>query len=1763
MTVQRTCLSRVVSAACVAIVAVPTVVLGVLAPSGPPASADSSATFGLNEVKDVQPVSSSASPLRPGDTLQYTIGFSCSSIVQGDTCAGATVTDVLPTYTDLDGETAQLTFVSHTTPPSWSFDGVSTNADGLQQITWTAGPGLAAGSSGAMFVTLRIPPGTVPVTPAPQEFTNTAVGSFQGQQPTAVSPISYVSALAPASQITKSGPSQALLNAAGTDPVSHTVRICPAPGTALWPNYTVVDTLPLGATVVTDPLPFGGAFAPDPAAEPTTGGTITWELTPANRPAVDSQGCLPVPFQVQYVNAAAGGDASNEIGETKTNVVAATGFDGDPGAGQSIGPAQTTLTLTGPVTRFSRSKNTGGNFYVADGDVVEYRIGASNTSDAEAEPFSTATLTDGPLPEEFTLTEIRTGTWGGSGGASPSVTAVIETSPDGDTWTQVAAAPGTTVTTGLAGVRHVRWVFTSTGAPAIGPGWAASGQRLIGTVSGAPVPSENLVNCVVLTGVQAGVEQNRGQSCATVQLEVPQPHPSIAKSVGGASPSGRPSGQFEPGDTVTYTLTVRNDGDATGPLVDPRVVDCVPSAEYLTVTSESLGTGWSGGIVPNDECPAGTTELVFTFDGSLAPGETAPVVTYDVEARDFAPGQAPTPPGTYTNTATLTQGDGTAFGHCVQSGCSVSRSASLLPVVRLDSQKLVRGATDSVVNVAGTTTPGGQVTYRVEVQNAGNTEVDDVEFIDVFPHPGDTGVRLSTVPRGSELSPFLVSPITAPPGWTVEYSLSENPCRGGVLGPTTGCDAPQWTSSPDLSLLPEYRSIRLRYAPRLEIGESITFEWQMVTPVNDPEYVDDGEAYGRLTDCTIPESDPPYPANVGASTLTDRVSSADPGCPKAVNSFAYGASIPSDQLGGLPNPGRLGAEPPAVALHVAAEPQPNVIGDRVWNDLDNDGIQDAGEPGIPFVRVELWSVDAGDPSELLATTFTDADGLYLFENLPADDYAVRFFLPDHLGYVSPQNATVAGNPVPALDSDVPQTPSGAVDGIGNHYDTPVVPLSGVDLTWDAGIWIPDPDVSIEKYVSGGEFTLEDADAAPGIRVYPGGPVTPDGPVLDGDLLEFTYEVENTGNTYLVDVEVTDTVTIPASGVTAPTPECDWAGSSDPATPAGVLAPGETVTCTASDVPSILGLHRNLGEVTATATQHPTDPSDPATYAAIDLPDFDPSVSDDDPAHVTGVTHQVGDFLFLDVDEDGRYTHGTDVPVPVATEVHLHVGSAADHDADSGPPLAVTTTSLGRYVFSNLPPGQQYYVVIPASEFAEGGSLEGFAPAPSPTTDPAVNEGLDHNAVFVNGTDLTDGVRSAVSSVELTSTLQGGQWIGNGPTDDGPLDPNAPDLYLGVPAHLSDRTLDLGFVGVPPLELDTETVCVNDVPFFRFRIDNNFEPLDPAAAVTFRGVDDQDEPTGPPVDVFRVLDFGEPGQQLATDPLTSVPLGEWITVLWPDADVDASFDPVGWPGWEFTGGRWVQVDTDVRPKLHLSATVNPDIDTVLDYPAPVADPPLRDGPADQLDRRPGVVGPGRRRRRPGRRGARHPRCHGDDHLGGPRRRVRHRRRRHVPGDHHRRRRLLPARRPARRRVPGRGRRPRRGVRPHVRRRRDRHPERGDRDPRTEPGPTRRRLRLPTRDGARRPGVVRRERRRHLHPGRRRATGRRAARVVGGGRHRTARHDDDRRRRPVPVRRARPGPVLGADPCERLRFGGAGRMVGRARRRRGPRRRRRRGRPPDAR
>ncbi|MGE5681957.1 MAG: SdrD B-like domain-containing protein, partial [Bacillota bacterium] len=114
---------------------------------------------------------------------------------------------------------------------------------------------------------------------------------------------------------------------------------------------------------------------------------------------------------------------------------------------------------------------------------------------------------------------------------------------------------------------------------------------------------------------------------------------------------------------------------------------------------------------------------------------------------------------------------------------------------------------------------------------------------------------------------------------------------------------------------------------------------------------------------------------------------------------------------------------------------PASIGDKVWNDVNKNGIQDNGETGVSGVTVELY----GANNLLKATTTTNSSGIYSFTNLAPGSYSLKFILPS--GYVfSPKNA--GSND--ALDSDV--------DAATGKTEVTTLASGENDLSWDAGIY---------------------------------------------------------------------------------------------------------------------------------------------------------------------------------------------------------------------------------------------------------------------------------------------------------------------------------------------------------------------------------------------------------------------------------------------------------------------------------------------------------------------------------------------------------------------------------------------------------------------------------------------------------------------------------------------------------------------------------------
>ena len=176
-------------------------------------------------------------------------------------------------------------------------------------------------------------------------------------------------------------------------------------------------------------------------------------------------------------------------------------------------------------------------------------------------------------------------------------------------------------------------------------------------------------------------------------------------------------------------------------------------------------------------------------------------------------------------------------------------------------------------------------------------------------------------------------------------------------------------------------------------------------------------------------------------------------------------------------------------------PPSGQIGDFVWNDVNRNGIQDSGEPGINGVIVQLKD---GDGNTIDSTTtgpnpsVPAENGYYQFIGQPAGSYIV---------YVDPGQPALAG----FLATQVGASGSNAAND-SNPDPAPVALPSNLSLdeTIDFGFYQAFPAITIVKMTNG-----TDNDTAPGIYV----------PI--GSMVTWTYLVTNTGNVALSNVTVTD------------------------------------------------------------------------------------------------------------------------------------------------------------------------------------------------------------------------------------------------------------------------------------------------------------------------------------------------------------------------------------------------------------------------------------------------------------------------------------------------------------------------------------------------------------------------------------------------------------------------------------------------------------------
>jgi len=1218
-----------------------------------------------------------------GETFTYTLQYRAASTTTD--FFGATLVDELPEGLDFQ----ELVGTVHM--DSFSFDA------GTRLLTINFIDPLPAGSTGEFEIKVRFKPG---VTEDGAVAVNEATMDATNADPFTSDPVSITATASSQATLEKS------LLGSGIPldhDVTYRIRLLnnPSTGNLNLEDLTITDTLPVGS-VFRDA---SGAHTYDPVEH-----TVTWTASGLNAGSnLTRTLTLDFPSYARFSGEYNLVSGEFILGETVVNRVDATFTP--LGQSESSLSAETSHEIVAPVVDSTFRKNVNSN-YVYEGKPTNKTWNFTLRNDGNV-PLHNVVVTD-PIPDQINVTSISTGNGSGipSGLADPisvfyqtNMNAAWNPAPDnpynGNSNTNISVS-----SLGLGTneyVTEIRWEFGT-----IPVGYQISNLRFVSEIlkvdrNGVPIPAgTDITNTATFSTYDGKLVSLIDDNSATIPVKTQRPVVRLEKS---ASPS-----TVNDGESTTFTVRLINRNEAAEALINPVIADLLdeklvyePGSWVVTqkpagapdpifeLIEDYQGTGrtllrwsWTGAaayelpidsrfeIQFNAEIPRGT---IF---GSIR--NDIHLVSWDNDALDVH--------GTSNRKDSFDlNGNGDTDETIYFQGMNVTVRGR----ASMDSVKWVKGELDadwSKFPDSGWTVPGGMADYRLIIENTGNVPIRDAAILDILPVLDDTGV-IDLSQRDTEWKASLAGPVVAPPGVTVYYSRSQDPQRTDFVssGPP-GAEDPEWSTTPPATII-EARSLLFVFDDIvIQPGQSFELSWPMRAPVATP-------TDGRI----------------------------------AWNSFGYlGTRV--DTNGTL-----LASEPIKVGIEV--KPDENAsYGDRVWLDLNLDGIQDPGEPGLNGIKVHLYE-DSGpgsfpdgirDPSvdryvgfTVTADDFYGEPGYYLFPNLDRGYYYAVFEIPE--GYVvSP--AKQGGDP--ALDSNVAAADIW-LDGDGNRFGmTEIVwlPQEGKDLTWDLGLWLPPTGVEIVKTAG---------TAADGEDFWS----------ISGQPVIYTYTVTNTGDIPLVRLRVDDD----KLGVVA---KID-----------GPVLPGDSVTVTKISGSLIEGV-TNIGTVVG----HPADLNGNEIPGA-------PPVTANDPA-VVRIYAALGDFVWHDLNRDGIQDSGEGGVAGTVVTLYDALGNPMDSQ---------TTGSNGKYLFNNLLPGTYSVGFEPPAGYLITLQGEGGNPAKDSDADRAT--GLTGPITLVEAqVDLTwdAGIFQSASLGDFT-------WIDE--DADGIQDPNEVGIN-GVVVNLLDANGDPAF-----------------------------------------------------------------------------------------------------------------------------------------------------------------------------------------------------------------------------------------------------------------------------------------------------------------------------------------------------------------------------------
>ncbi|MFZ4816508.1 MAG: SdrD B-like domain-containing protein, partial [Phototrophicaceae bacterium] len=418
-------------------------------------------------------------------------------------------------------------------------------------------------------------------------------------------------------------------------------------------------------------------------------------------------------------------------------------------------------------------------------------------------------------------------------------------------------------------------------------------------------------------------------------------------------------------------------------------------------------------------------------------------------------------------------------------------------------------------------------------------------------------------------------------------------------------------------------------------------------------------------------------------------------------------------------------------------PERMSLGNRVWRDLNNNARIDAAtEDGISGVTVRLYANAGGTPGSLLATTTTDGDGYYIFDNLLPSSVSGY----DYIVSIPSSNFTTTG----AL-RNLWNSGTVAVGGGGDNQTD--LDDNGRDTYYDATTYgfISQPINLAYRAEPAGNVPLDAAPEALSNNPAHGQPsvtfaAPSPSPYTTADDFIGRQLQRNDNSDLTIDF-----------GFYRPSSIGNrvWFDDGRGGTAANIADGGDIELNDGVQNGSAVGTEGAAGIANVTLALYRDANSDSTFQLGTDLQAF-----------------------YLDADASGSYTRG-DV-IQFATT------------APGGyTPLISTTDTNGYYLFDGLPEqNATYFALIPASNFTSTGALYRHTKsAPSFTT----TADLNNNGVFVTPASLEEGgvVSNPIAVVVLNAT--GDPLYVNTAVDGTAVDQWAPTLEAELSANTNALT----------------------------------------------------------------------------------------------------------------------------------------------------------------------------------------------------------------------------------------------------------------------------------------------------------------------------------------------------------------------------------------